>query len=68
VIATSSPHSRIILIQPRCSCADPQIFTPAYLRKNWGVLVAVGVLYLAFGAMLLITRYNRAKQSYAYIA
>jgi hypothetical protein len=32
------------------------------------VLVAVGVLYLAFGAMLLITRYNRAKQSYAYIA
>jgi hypothetical protein len=29
--------------------------------------VAVGVLYLAFGAVILLLRYNRAKQSYAYI-
>jgi hypothetical protein len=45
-----------------------QIFSPAYLRKNWGVLVAVGILYISFGAMLLLMRLRRAKQSYAYIA
>jgi hypothetical protein len=45
-----------------------QLTSIEYLRKNWGVLVAVGVMYLCFVFMLLLVRYRRSKQSFAYIA
>jgi hypothetical protein len=45
-----------------CQLADVR-----YLRKNWGVLVALAIFYLIFGSSLLTMRLRRTKESYAYI-
>jgi hypothetical protein len=38
-----------------------------FIRKNWAVLVAVAIMYVAFAALMLLTRVQKARESYAYI-
>jgi hypothetical protein len=45
-----------------------QLASIDYLRKNWGVLIALAIMYLSFGTMLLVVRMRRARESYAYLA
>jgi hypothetical protein len=44
-----------------------QLTTKEFLRRNFGALVAIGVIYAVFFAALVIARYARVKKSYAYM-
>lgn len=67
-------HSRLSRTQSnhhlwtRVLLAWRQIVAPEYLRKNWGVVVAVGLLYIAFLTSLALIRHRRIKETHAYIA
>jgi hypothetical protein len=39
----------------------------AYLRKNWGVLVAVGAFYLTFLIGIALLRLRRTRDSLLYL-
>jgi hypothetical protein len=66
------PTKRKTYISPfvtaRAARPRRQIVTPEYLRKNWGVVVAVGLLYIAFLTSLALIRHRRIKECHAYIA
>jgi hypothetical protein len=44
-----------------------QVLTADFFRRNFGVLVCVGALYVAFLVALIFARYRRAKDSFEYI-
>jgi hypothetical protein len=40
---------------------------PAYLRKNWGIVVTIGTLYLSFIFGIAFLRLRRTRESLAYL-
>jgi hypothetical protein len=46
---------------------DPQLGDKHFIRKNFGILVALGAVYLFFLIALAVARYRRTIESLEYL-